>query len=351
MDVIEITTPTEILRIQCNTTLLAGDRKDHYKTHDNFFEQFTKIWLPLMLQGRHKDAEKVWDKALEIASVYEDEHKNSIHKGTAYYFWGGTCVSSGDLDMGFHLMHQALEEDKKLTEATDGAVDFRKTPAYAFVKMDDMVLSQFFRNEVKQVAAFVNNKLQCYQKSIKGKLDISILRTKVLEDDNLGDVPFFLVYNFFRLKKLLDAKKEIRQNDFASLLQSQTIFGFCIVAEELLRNLWIKQERKNGSSTWPVYLNVFVSKKHLPNLTQDAAAKTNTNFNTDFSVTLRALLDSTYVYENGNKPSHIEEDLLILYGFRNAAAHDLNSKKLVYENFEKISQRVLNALFFIIEKG
>jgi len=63
------------------------------------------------------------------------------------------------------------------------------------------------------------------------------------------------------------------------------------------------------------------------------------------------LLDSTYVYENGKKPSPIEEDLLILYGFRNSGAHDLNSKKLVYENFEVISQRVLNALFFIIEKG
>ena len=348
---IEITTTLGPVLINYDTTLLAGDRKDKQKQHDGFFEKFTNSWVTLIQQERHKDAERVWAKALEIAAVYETEHKNSIHKGTPYYFWGMTCILGGDLDIGFHLMHQALEEDKKNSKAT-GNASFNGTPAYAFVKMDYLNQNQAFRSKVMEVATFVNGMLQRYQKSISGMLDIGVLRTKVLENDSLGDVPFFLVYNFFRLKKLLDAKKEIRQNDFASLLQVQTILGFCIVAEELLRNVWVKKESKGKqeSSTWPVYLGMFASENSLPNLTQDEAGKINGKFSDDFNEALKVLLASGYTYKNGNKPSPIEEDLLILYGFRNTGAHDLNSKKLVYENFEKISQKVLDALFFIIEK-
>lgn len=348
MHTITITTTLGPVLINYDITLLAGDRKDKQKQHDDFFGKFTNSWLPLIQQERYKDAEKVWAKALEITATYEAENKNSIHKGTPYYFWGMTCILSGDLDMGFHLMHQALEEDKRNSKATGAS--FKGTPAYAFVKMDYSNQNQASLPKVKEVAAFVEGMLRCYRISRAGTLDIVGLRTKVLENDDLGDVPFFFVYNSFRLKKFLDAEKEIRQNDFASLLQSQTIFGFCIVAEELLRNLWIKQESKgkNEKPGWPVYLNVFASQKHLPNLTQKTAAQTNIKFKNDFCATLSALLDSTYVYENGRKPSPIEEDLLILYGFRNSGAHDLNSKELVYKNFEVISQRVLNALFFII---
>jgi len=218
MHTIEITTTLGPVFINYDIALLAGDRKDKQKQHDDFFETFANSWLPLIRQECHKDAERVWGKALEIAAAYETEHKNSIHKGTPYYFWGITCILGGDLDMGFHLMHQALEEDKKNSKATGAS--FKETPSYAFAKMDYLNEQQFFLAKVKEVAAFVNNKLLCYQKSIGGKFDISILRTRVLENDDLGDVPFFLVYNFFRIKKLLYAKKEMRQNDFASLLQS-----------------------------------------------------------------------------------------------------------------------------------
>lgn len=348
MTSVYIKTAVETLCIKYDLTLLAGDEKDNHVNHGSFFEKFTPLWWPLIRQGRYKDAEKVWAEALKIAYVYEAEHKNSIHKGTPYYFWGGTCILSGDLDMGFHLMHQALEEDKDFSRAcaheeTDKD-HYKKKPAYFFVKMGNTQKDQFFLGEVQGAADFVIDKLRCYKDKQSGMLDIGGLRLKVLENDGLGDVPFFLVYNFFRLKKLLDAKKEIRQNDFASLLQVQTVLGFCIVAEELLKKAY-------GKTTWPCYLDKFASQNSLPNLTQDNAANITGEFNNDFKKTLNNLLDSSYTYKNGTRPSDIEVDLLILYGIRNTSAHNLNSEKLIYEKFEEISQRILNALFFIIERS
>jgi|SRR5918996_1351579 hypothetical protein len=39
--------------------------------------------------------------------------RGTIHKGSAYYFWAVTCILKEDLEKGFLLMHQALEEDMR----------------------------------------------------------------------------------------------------------------------------------------------------------------------------------------------------------------------------------------------
>ncbi len=39
-----------------------------------------------------------------------------------------------------------------------------------------------------------------------------------------------------------------------------------------------------------------------------------------------------------------------IYGFRNFGAHKVEDQPVVYQNFDEISRRILNALFFSIEK-
>lgn len=111
----------------------ALDFFDHsdgnYHAHDAFFNNFTIIWQSLLNQGRFKNAGYLWDFALNIAYDWENKNQNKrIHKGTPYYFWGVTCILNGDLEKGFLLMHQALEEDKK-THQTNTP----KTPAYSLL--------------------------------------------------------------------------------------------------------------------------------------------------------------------------------------------------------------------------
>jgi len=73
-------------------------------------------------------------------------------------------------------------------------------------------------------------------------------------------------------------------------------------------------------------------------------------FKSNFSNTLQSLLSSQYRFQDRTAPQSIEEDLTITYGFRNFGAHRIEDQPVVYKNFDKISERILNALFFSIEK-
>jgi hypothetical protein len=91
------------------------DEHSDVKLHDRFFNNFTILWDILIQNDSFFSAEQVWQIAVQISTQWEtlNQSKNRIHKGAAYYFWAITCILKEDLEKGFLLMHQALEEDKK----------------------------------------------------------------------------------------------------------------------------------------------------------------------------------------------------------------------------------------------
>lgn len=109
---------------------------EDYNTHNKFFNNFYRIWWDLRIQKRFKDAEKLWDLALNIAYEWEDNNEpKRIHKGTPYYFYSVNCILNDDLEKGFLLMHQALEEDKETSKEIK-EIEEQKKPAYYFVTLD-----------------------------------------------------------------------------------------------------------------------------------------------------------------------------------------------------------------------
>ena len=78
-----------------------------------------------------------------------------IHKGAPYYYWGVTCILKEEIEKGFLLMHQALEEDKK--SAT--IVKFQNAPSYTFVTLDYLQQKQLFYDKVKEIANFLEIQL------------------------------------------------------------------------------------------------------------------------------------------------------------------------------------------------
>ena len=65
---------------------------------------------------------------------------------------------------------------------------------------------------------------------------------------------------------------------------------------------------------------------------------------------MQELIKSQYKFQDGTTPQPIEEDLATIYGFRNFGAHKVEDQPVVYQNFDEISRRILNALFFSVEK-
>jgi len=324
-----------------NEVLNFFDQSDgNYHAHDGFFNNFTIIWRFFLNQGRFKNAEHLWDLSLNIAYEWENKNQNKrIHKGTPYYFWGVTCILNGDLEKGFLLMHQALGEDKRKHQTNTP-----KTPAYSFVTLDYEKQDQFFRPKVVEIAKFVDEKLNIYRSSRGGTLTLPDFKSKFLEESALQEVVFYFIFELFRLKKLLaEIDQRLTQNVFSSLLQANTIFTLCLIIDNVFK-------QKNPSQ-WKFsdYLK-FLSSKSSLNFNDPKIRELNSAFNNDFSNMLQNLLSSQYQFQDGTTPQPIEEDLAITYGFRNFGAHKVEGQPVVYQNFDEISRRILNALFFSVEK-
>jgi len=316
------------------------DQNDNnYSAHDGFFNNFTIIWQYFLNHGRFKSAENLWSFALEIAYEWGKKHQSKrIHKGTPYYFWGVTCILNGDLEKGFLLMHQALEEDK-----TSHQTNTPKTPAYSFVTLDYEKQDQFFRPKVIEIARFIDEKLEAYRLSRCGTLTLQDFKLKFLES-TLHEVVFHFVFTTFRLKKLLtEVEQRLTQNIFSSLLQTDVIFDICLIVDNILK--------QKNPSRWKFFEHLkFLSSRSSLNLNEQRLKELGNAFKTDFSNTLQKLLSSQYHYQDGTAPSHVEEDLAITYGFRNFGAHKIENQPVIYQNFNEITQRILNALCFSIEK-
>ena len=94
----------------------------------------------------------------------------------------------------------------------------------------------------------------------------------------------------------------------------------------------------------------FLSSRSSLNLNDQKIGELNNSFKDNFSNTLQKLLSSQYQFQDETKLQPIEEDLAITYGFRNFGAHKVEYQPVIYQNFDEISRRILNALFFSVEK-
>ena len=319
---------------------------DNYDAHNWFFDQFTTIWNFFLNQRRFRSAEQVWERALISAYEWQDKNPNKrVHKGTPYYFWGVTCILNTDLEKGFFLMHQALEEDKKTLRS-----DTPKTPAYSFVTLDNENQNQFFKPKVEEIAKFVNEKLVVYRSRTGGALTLPDFKSKFLENSALQEVIFYFVFTIFRLKKLIqEIDQRLKESIFSTLLQANTILDFCLIVENT-----IKKQKKYSNTNLEQQtigpLFEFLSSKSSLNIAGPKIKGLNDAFRSDFSNVLQRLLLSQYHFEDGTTLQPIEEDLAITYGFRNFGAHKIEDQPVIYQNFDKISGGILNALFFSVEK-
>jgi hypothetical protein len=330
----------DLTKFRSETLNFFDQNASNYHAHDGLFKNFTLIWQFFLNQGRFKNAEHLWDLALNIAHEWENKNQNKrIHKGTPYYFWGVTCILNGDLEKGFLLMHQALEEDKKTLQT-----DTPRTPAYSFVTLDYEEQNQFFKPKVTEIAKLVDEKLSAYHSLRGGTLTLPYFKSKFLEDVALQEVVFYFVFESFHLKKFLtEIEQRLTQNVFSSLLQANTIFTLCLIVDNVLK-------QKNPSQWKFRVLLEFLSSRSSLNLDKQKTGELNGAFKSNFSNTLQSLLSSQYHFQDGTTPQPIEEDLAITYGFRNFGAHRIEQQPVVYQNFDEISGRILNALFFSIER-
>ena len=104
---------TTYKKILADAKLFFDNNVNRFDEHNRFFERFIPEWTTSLDQGKYNYAELIWEAVLDEALVWENSMSERIHKGAPYYYWGVTCILKEDLEKGFLLMHQALEEDRK----------------------------------------------------------------------------------------------------------------------------------------------------------------------------------------------------------------------------------------------
>ena len=321
---------------------------DDYGAHDEFFNGFTHIWGFFLNQSRFMTAGNLWRLALNFAYDWEEKNNKRIHKGTPYYFWGVTCILNADLENGFLLMHQALEEDKRTHKC-----DKPSTAAYSFVTLDHGNQNQFFKQKVEEIAGFVDGKLGDYRSRTGGALTLADLKSKFLENSALQDEVFYFVFTIFHIRKLAqEIDKQFKVNVFSSLLQTNTLFDLCLIVENTIKKQNIDNNANLEQKTMGPLLVEFLYPKSLLNIDDSRIRELSSAFKDkiDFPNTLQKILSSQYFFKGGTALQPIENDFALTYGFRNFGAHKIENQSVVYHNFDEISQRILNALFFSIEK-
>jgi hypothetical protein len=308
--------------------------------HDNFFSRFTPVWLDLVQKRRYFEAISFMNESLLFAYRWEENNKpHTIHKGTPYYFLGVTAILNNELENGFLLMHQALEEDKKLSSTT-----IPQTPAYFFATLNYKEQGQFFRHKVEEISNYLAARIDTYVRKRNGTLTLEQLRTKLLECLDLNEEVFLFVFVLFETHKMIFGTDErLKKNIFSSLIHAKILSDLCLIFDK------VAEHKNPDKASRKLYISdeIKLLSTRATSLIDDTAVGTiNSSFQQDFSRTLMEILGSTYPLSL----SDTEKDLAIAYGIRNFCAHKIEHQPVLYDNFDELCQRLMNALFFAVEK-
>jgi hypothetical protein len=305
---------------------------------DALFNRFATIWGFLYQLREFARADDFWDIPLGYANQWEQTRNARLHKGTPYYFRAMAAVAGGNIDRGFLLFHQALDED----ERRDGG-PVSTGPAWSFVTLDYSNVYQAAFKDVKSRADWLDQLFGQYNASGRGSFTLADFRSRVLNQPGLREATYSFTHALFKSKNLIELPEPFRFSTFASQIELDTLFNFCRVGE-----VWLKYkqppsnryERELGGQL----LRFFQSRRWV--LTPSDLTSTNS---VDFDLCLSTLLDG----QKGPLPRSyqpLEADLILIYIMRNQAGHGTVSSTVVCNRFSELLQRILFGLFSVGER-
>lgn len=321
---------------EINTFLLTTPNRN--SIHNHYFNNFTPIWNHLLNIGNFYEAQLIWQFALEPILIFEKMYPDrEIHKGTAYYFWGMTSLLAGDLDKGFLLMHQAVEEDVKTSNQ-----HIPDTPAMAFANLNSQKLDQAFRQWVVHQANILDQLIRNYSEKYSRNFTLDNFRNKLLNDLQNLDITFLFVYTLAKLEKINNVPVSVLKSRFSSQLLLNLLFDFSFVIETAIR-------AKNPSGRSFINHANFLTNSINQVLSEVELGDINQNFKVNFETTLSSILDQSYKLSNSLVLTEFQTNIAVTYGIRNKGAHDITSSEVVREKFHEIIRAILNTLFCIID--
>lgn len=283
-------------------------------------------------------AENIWELALEPAIEWEEKNKGKrIHKGGPYYFWGMTAIQRGDIDRGYALMHQALEEDV-LTHNKKNP----DTPSLAFASLNYLKVDQAFRQWVLLEAQYLGGQINSFCSNHGRTFTLDDFQRKYLQVPPNSDVIYLLAYTIARLIRLTSLPSYLLSSPFAGQLLQNLLFDLVQVVDVTIA--------EKNRPKWKMIDHInFLSRKASQVISITKLKEANSQLQSDFEKTIGEIINGLFQFKDGTNLTPLQADLLIVYGLRNRGAHNLSSSSIIWQKFDTIQAAVFSTLFLAVE--
>jgi hypothetical protein len=265
----------------------------------------------------------------------ESHFHTRIHKGSIYYYWGGTAILNGELEKGYVLMHSALIEDAHTNNNPQP-----NTPAYRFVFLDYNDNRQHFLGLLSAQGQALESFLPRYKTLSGSALDGATFRNKFLAAHPKPEAVLLLAYTVARIEKQSQSPLPVPNNAFAGILDFNLLFDLVLVIDASI------QAKSN------VGWQFFELARHLADVARlDLSQSRLQAINTEqkkpgnFNNVVTALLNGTFPMPDGGALSTLASDIAVAFCIRNHAAHNIVSQLLVPAHTQQLLQSLFNTLF------
>ena len=308
--------------------------------HDHYFICFTPIWNAFMSSRRLDVAERVWELAFEPVQQWERAHPGElIDKGTLFYFWGSTTLLRGNLDRGYLLIHQSVEEDSR----TSGE-QIPLTPSYAVVSLDYEKPDQAFQFWPVEQASFLEVFVHDYVTTYHRPLTIDDVKRKFLNKPPNYDAIFQLTFTLARLHGISGLPDQAKRNLFAGQIEMNLLFDLLLVIEVAIRHANPVKKDKTYFSEQAKFL--LQSAGHP--LHQRDFDGVHAQFDANFGAAIRDALDGT-LKSKWVTLDPLQSDVHLAYELRNHGAHQIETVPIIWEDFDRVQRAVFRCLCATID--
>lgn len=309
---------------------------------DHLFNGFTLASIPLMLAGANVAASSIWLEVCKEVWRWESSHRKKVHKGTPYYFLGGTYILCGNMDAGFLFVHNAIEEDKRLAQTTGNPNGYKGAPAYMFGSLIDDP-NNFLYELVREMKQEVENYIALYVNAIGGNFDFQTFNAKFLQNRRLEEEKFVFVYN---LETLIQQKKlsrsELVSNEFSRLRNLDIIFNLCLLVDKVLQQRF-GREYISQNIVELCRTEGWISQNDLEDLRRQI------DFDNQPDIIIPKLLPLNLIY-NSRALSKQLSCMLVAWRLRNYGGHNLKGQSVLVNNYDDVVKVLMYALIIGISK-
>ncbi|HCS39024.1 MAG TPA: hypothetical protein DIW44_05495 [Anaerolineaceae bacterium] len=314
--------------------------KDDLEKQDNIFNQLSFVWSFLVENKRYMEGCDFWRYILSIVNEWEKENHSRVHKGSIYYWWGGTELLQGNIDAGYLLINQAVEED-----AITHKIKNPDTPAFKTLTLRFDDSNQYWYPIVIEYGKYLQQRLLNYSTDPTYNLDwlikkflikpeyleLSVLLSKTTASlyilDNAYLPPLNSIYTSQNLISVIQQLILIVDNFYKITHSIHNDMDFDKICKSYIKDV----SGKNDGQMQPEFSYVCECS------------------NRDLSNTLESIILNKFVFTNGLSISKDEKYVYLLYKLRNYSAHDITKSDLVIKYDQQIKQAAFNLLFGFIK--